>query len=80
MHVDTPSLVILGLCELLALVAIIHLWFRKRQMRVITRLFWTIVLLVPFFGVLFYSFTRSDPRAHSDNVPESTYGSDPGAH
>jgi hypothetical protein len=80
MRIDTPTIVALSLCEVVALVAIVHLWIRRRRTRLITRLLWSVVLLVPLFGVLFYGLTRSDPEAHSDGVPESTYGTDPGPH
>jgi len=80
MHAGTAEIVMVGLCEIVALAAIIHLWFRKHDMLLITRLFWTIVLLVPLLGLLFYGFMRRDPPAHSDNVPDSSGGIDPGAH
>ena len=80
MRFDIPMIVALSICEFVALIAIVHLWFRKRRMRIITRLLWSVVLLVPVFGVLFYGLTRSDPESHSDDVPDSTYGTDPGAH
>ena len=80
MHLDTKAIVILSVCELAALIAIVRLWSRKRRMRVITRLLWSVVLLIPFFGLLFYGFTRSDPEGHSDDLPESTHGSDGGGH
>src|SRR4051812_5695139 len=34
----------------------------------------------PWWKILFYAFTRSDPKGHSDTVPESTFGSDGGGH
>jgi hypothetical protein len=80
MHLDASAIVILSVCELAALIAIVRLWTRKHRMHVVVRLLWSIVLLMPFFGLLFYGFTRSDPGGHSDDVPDSTYGSDPGAH
>src|SRR3954465_5413844 len=80
MRVDMKAGLVLGVCELAALFVIMRLWSRKRRMRVIPRLLWSVVLLIPFFGILFYGFTRSDPEAHSDDVPDSTYGTDGSGH
>jgi hypothetical protein len=76
MRLDTPSIVVLSVCEIVALATIVHLWVRRRRrMRVVTRLLWSAVLLVPLFGVLFYGLTRPDPDAHSDELEER--GPDP---
>ena len=80
MHLDTSAIVALSICELVALIAIVRLWSGKRRMHAVARLLWSVVLLVPFFGLLFYGFTRSDPEGHSDGLPESTHGTDPGGH
>ena len=80
MHLDKATIVALSLCEVVALLANVHLWVRKRRMPIISRLLWSVILLVPFFGVLFYGWARLNSEAHSEHVPESTYGSDPGAH
>jgi hypothetical protein len=74
MRFDSSVILALSLCEVVALAVIAHLWLRKRRMRIITRALWSLVLLVPLFGVLFYGLTRSDPDAHSDEVPD--HGSD----
>ena len=74
MHLDTPTIVALSICEFVALLTIAHLWFRKHRMRVVTRLLWSIVLLVPLFGVLFYGLTRSDPEAHWEDVGDHSSG------
>jgi len=72
MHIDTSIVVVLSICELAAFIAIVYLWTRKRRMRVSTRLLWSVVLLVPFFGLLWFGFTRPDPEPHSDVVPPTT--------
>jgi hypothetical protein len=74
MHLDTPTIVALSICELVALLTIVNLWFRKRRMRVVTRLLWSVVLLVPLFGVLFYGLTRPDPDAHWEDVGDHSSG------
>jgi hypothetical protein len=74
MHLDTPTIIALSICEFVALLTIVNLWFRKRRMRVITRLLWSVVLLVPLFGVLLYGLTRSDPEAHGEDVGDHSSG------
>lgn len=78
MRLETKAIVILSVCELAAIIAIVRLWSSKRRMPVFTQLLWSVVLLIPFFGLLFYAFTRSDPERHSDDLPESTVGYDGG--
>jgi hypothetical protein len=74
MHLDTPTIVALSICEFVALFTIVNLWSRKRRMHVVIRLLWSVVLLVPLFGVLFYGLTRSDPEAHADDVGDHSSG------
>jgi hypothetical protein len=69
MHLETSTIIVLSFGELVGLIAIVRLWCRKRRMRVITRLLWSLLLLIPFFGILLFAFTRSDPEPHSDEVP-----------
>jgi len=56
--------------ELIALVVIVRLWSR-RPLRLVPCLLWSVVLLVPFFGILIYVFLRETPEAHSDRVPDT---------
>ena len=74
MRLDSSAILVLSLCEVAAVSVILHLWLRKRRMRIVTRVLWSLVLLVPLFGVLFYGLTRSDPDAHSDELTD--HGSD----
>ena len=56
--------------EFIALVVIVRLWSR-RPLRVVPCLLWSVVLLVPFFGILIYVFLRETPEAHSDRIPDT---------
>ena len=71
MHIDAPTLIVFSAFELFGLIAIVRVWRRKQKMRVISRIAWTLVLLVPFFGLLFYGLVRSEPDSHSDRVPNT---------
>ena len=58
--------------EIVALVAAVGLWRQKRRGKLF-RLFWTIVLLIPFFGLLIYGFLALGPESQSDHN-ENTVG------
>jgi len=75
---DSKAIILLGLFELIGMVFIVTLWVQRR-MGVVGRLFWSVILLVPGFGLLFYGFIRSEPESHSYDAPESTGLSDPGS-
>jgi energy-coupling factor transporter transmembrane protein EcfT len=55
-----------AILELVGLAAIIHLWLRRRMRRFI-KCFWTIFLLIPFFGPLFYEFLTNNPDPHGED-------------
>ena len=48
-------------------------------MSVVSRCFWSVVLLVPLFGWLFYGFVVTDPDEHPDRLTEywDGYGGTP---
>jgi hypothetical protein len=60
------ALITITISELAGLVAIIHLWLRRR-MRWLTKCCWTVFLLVPIFGPLFYAFLTHNPESHGEN-------------
>ena len=65
-------MILLVAAEVVAIVAIIHLWIR-RQMRWGTKLFWTVFLLIPFLGLLFYEFLTNDPEPHGEEPTGGPY-------
>jgi hypothetical protein len=69
--VDTKLIIALSVLEAIALVVIVRLWLRRRsRMSVVARLVWSVVLLVPGFGLMMYGFIHSDPDEHPDYIEE----------
>lgn len=58
---------LLGLLEVVALFVVLHLW-TKRRMRIVPRLFWSIVLLVPALGLLMYGFIQINPDRNPERM------------
>jgi len=67
---DTFTITVGVVLEIVALVFIVRLWSR-RPVRLVPCLLWSIILLVPLFGILIYVFLRETPEAHSDRVPDT---------
>ena len=65
---STPRILLLGVLELIALIAIVRLWRKRRHGRPIIRLVWSVILLVPLFGILAYGFLTVDPDEHPDET------------
>lgn len=65
---DILIFTVVATMEVVALRISILLWFPKRQMKVIPRIFWSILLLVPFFGLLLYVFLLSDLEKNPDRM------------
>jgi bacteriorhodopsin len=55
------TLVILVLCalEVIALFTLVRLWLRRR-MRMVPRIFWSLLMLVPLFGLVMFIFIQSN--------------------
>jgi hypothetical protein len=49
----------LGVLEIVALVVIIRLWLHRR-FRLIPRIVWSVILLIPILGLLIFLFVTSD--------------------
>jgi TRAP-type mannitol/chloroaromatic compound transport system permease small subunit len=58
--------------EAAALVAIVHLWLR-RKMRWWAKLLWSVFLFVPFLGLVFYGFVTISPDPHDDDPEVGPY-------
>ena len=61
--------IVLGLLELVALWVMIKLWRQKRRSWV-TKLLWSIVLLIPFLGLIFYGFLTTNPDSQYDHTED----------
>lgn len=67
-------LLVLALLECVSLFAIVRLWTRKPRATFLSCCFWTVVLLIPLFGLLFYGFVTIVPKRHSEIVGSSGCG------
>ena len=72
---NTSHIVLLGILEAAALVFIVRLWIQRRH-RIVARIFWSLVLLVPLFGLLMFGLSGSEPRRHSLKRHDSAADSD----
>lgn len=61
-----PSLIIGAVLEVAALIVAVRLWHQKQRGKV-SKLFWTFVLLIPFFGLLIYGFLTVNPDSQSNH-------------
>jgi hypothetical protein len=59
-----PEVIGLSALEVVALIAVIRIWMKRCHKRLATRLIWSVVLLVPFFGLLAYFFLAEIPDEH----------------
>jgi hypothetical protein len=51
----TPAwLVFLAVCEVVSVVLVIRLWMKRKDLSVFGRIVRSIVLLIPFFGLILY--------------------------
>jgi hypothetical protein len=66
--------IILVILECCGLVAAVHLWTRKPRPPLVGRVFWSLALIVPVFGVLFYVFIRTEPESNPENSTNGTSG------
>jgi len=58
------------LLELAALVLIVRVWQHKHR-NWVAKFFWSVLLLIPFFGLLFYGFLTINPESQSDHTEDS---------
>lgn len=71
MVMDISTFIILFVFEIVGVCVGVHLWFQKRRMKILPRILWSILLLVPFFGLLAFVFLRFDSDKNPDRM-EST--------
>jgi hypothetical protein len=56
-----PAFIILFVSEVAGLYFVWRLWRRKNGRSLGFRIFWTVLLLVPVLGVIFYGLAANDP-------------------
>ncbi len=71
------AIIVLALLELAALFAIVRVWRHKRR-HWLAKLFWSVLLLIPFFGLLLYGFLAITLESQSDHT-EDRIGADAGS-
>lgn len=76
---DMTQWIIFGISEVVAFVLIGRLWVRGTGM-VISRLVWSLVLLVPVLGPVAFLWLRPNVPDHSYECDDQTGQVDPGSH
>jgi uncharacterized protein with PQ loop repeat len=67
-------LIIVGsLLELAALIAVIRLW-RQKYRSWVGKLLWSMILNIPFFGLLIYGFLTLNPESQSERLSDDGGG------
>jgi hypothetical protein len=74
---DLCAVIIITVLEIAGACVVARMWTRRKT-RILPRLFWSVVLLVPFIGLLMYGFTKVDPEVHPYDSNEEDPGSDSG--
>lgn len=69
---QTSEIILIALLELVGLLLISHLWLRRKKVALLAKCFWTIVLLVPALGPIFYGFSGITQNPHGDDPPDTT--------
>ncbi|MGO8929490.1 MAG: PLDc N-terminal domain-containing protein [Limisphaerales bacterium] len=59
--------ILLLVAELVAVAAIVHLWNHAPKPSLTSRLLWSVLLMIPVFGLIFYIFLREEPEPHGEN-------------
>jgi hypothetical protein len=79
MSANALVIILVSLFEIVAIIIAARLMVRSR-VSFLSRVLWSVVLLVPFFGLLVFLFLYEEPEAHADNVPDTyhTGSSSPG--
>ena len=57
----TQEQILLAVLELIAIMVIVRIWLKRRHKLLIVRVVWSLILLVPFFGILIYFFLNENP-------------------
>jgi hypothetical protein len=64
---DKIFAILLLVAELGGVVVIVQLWTHAPRPPLISRLLWSVILILPVFGLLFYIFLREVPEPHGEN-------------
>jgi len=64
------QIILFGVLEIVALIVTVRLW-KRRRVKLVLRLLWSVVLLVPFFGLVVYVFLHEEPEGHPYTTDDS---------
>ena len=64
----TKQLILGSVFEVISLIVVVRIWLKRYHKSRVARLFWSIVLLVPFFGLIAYYFLTEAPDRHPDYI------------
>ena len=56
----------IGFVLWLSLAIILRMWLRHREAHVIKKLFWTVILMIPMIGAVFYAAFFKRPGSHNN--------------
>ena len=68
------TLIILGVCELAGVYFVWRLWRSHCGRSLGFRIFWSVLLLVPVLGIIFYGITANDPSEKPGWPDENNQG------
>ena len=57
---DLFTFICLAAFEVIGVCFSVHLWFKPKPMKIVPRIIWSLILLVPLFGLLMFIFFTSD--------------------
>jgi hypothetical protein len=60
----TQQLIFFAVFEIIGLLVIARMWMKRWHRRLVVRVIWSVVLLVPAFGLMAYFFLRETPDEH----------------
>ena len=63
---DTFTFIILLVFEIIGVCFSVQLWSKPKPMKIVPRIFWSVVLLVPVFGLLMFIFITNDLDRNPD--------------
>ena len=66
---DKGQIILIAILEAVGVILIVRLWVRRR-MPVLRRIVWSVILLLPLLGPLFFGFTQLNPSEHGDEPPD----------
>jgi hypothetical protein len=69
---QTSEIILIASLESVSLLAIGHLWLKRKKVALLAKCFWTIVLVVPALGLILYGFSVITQDPHGDDPPDTT--------